>query len=303
MIALSIAAALAGGLGVPQQASPQTPPPPEAQATQLEEVVVVGQSLQQAVDRFVDTVVAPPAGRGPGRWDRKVCVGAVNMDREIAQPLIDRVSEIALEVGLEPGAPGCNPNILVIATDDGPGLATALTDARPRAFRPKYAGAARSSEALERFRTTDQAVRWWHVAIPTDADTGAIAVRMPGYDAPFVRVLSGRLTTEIENDLLRAFVIVDMERSAGATLQQLSDYVAMVALAQVDPDADVSAWPTVLNVFADNGAASGLTDWDMSYLRSLYEAELNQRNPDAQNNAVGSGMIRDRRAANGEASE
>ena len=301
MIAASMSLALTVLAALPQDASRQPPvAAPAVQATELEDVVVNGRSLSEAVDSFVNTVVAPPRGRGPARWDRKVCVGVVNLRRDAAQVMVDRVSEVALEIGLEIGEPGCNPNILVMATDNGTALATALVQAKPRAFRPSYSGAARSATVLSRFQTTDRPVRWWHVSIPTVADTGEVAVRLPGYGPPMIAGLGGRLRTEIQNDLRRAFIIVDVERSTGVTFQQLSDYVAMVAFAQIDPDADTSGFPTVLNLF-DGAATAELSDWDLSYLKALYAAELNQANPNAQLDAVGGIMVRDRQRAEPEA--
>lgn len=298
MIAASLAAVLTMLGSVPQdpvrQPSVSSTDDP---VTELEEVVVNGRTLSGAVDSFVNTVTASPRGAGPARWDRKVCVGVLNLKASTAQVMIDRVSDVALEIGLEIGEPGCSPNILVIATDNGSSLATALVEARPLAFRPPYAGAARSAAALDSFRTTDRPVRWWHVSLPTDEDTGAVAVRIPGYDAPMVNTLGGRLRTEVVNDLRRAFIIVDIPRSSDVTFQQLSDYVAMVAFAQIDPEADIAGFPTILNAFDDTDAAVGLTDWDMSYLKSLYGAVLNQRNAGSQRDAVGGIMLRDRRRA------
>lgn len=74
----------------------------------------------------------------------------------------------------------------------------------------------------------------------------------------------------------------------------------MVAFAQIDPDADTSSFPTILNLF-DGAATTELTDWDLSYLKALYDAELNQANPNAQLDAVGGIMVRDRQRAEPEA--
>lgn len=287
---------------VPAPAPQEQPAVPSLQETPVEEIEVVGQPLRRLVDTFVDAAVAPPVGRGPARWPRKVCVGVVNLQREAAQALVDRVSEVALELELEIGEPGCSPNILIVATDDGAGLASALVAERPLAFRPKFAGASRSERALERFQTSDAAVRWWHVSLPVVRDTGEPAVRLPGELPPMIPGGS-RLRTEVQNDLLRAYVIVDVDGPAALSLPQLADYVAMVAFAQINPDADLSAYPTVLNLFANPAVVQGMTDWDMAYLRSLYAAELNQRNPGAQNGAAGNIMFRDRLRAQEQATE
>jgi len=268
----------------------------DATPSQLEDVIVEGRKLRETVDRFVDDVVALPVGRGPARWNRRVCVGVVNLRRDAAQALADQVSSVAGRVGLEIGEPGCNPNILVIASDDGPALARALVTEKPLAFRPQYSGAARSSEALELFQTTPAAVRWWHVSMPVVRDTGEPGVRMPGFGAPMIPG-EGRLRSPLRNDLQRVFVILDMDDATGLTVEQLGDYVAMVALAQVDPEAETSSYDTVLNLFKATTPGLALTDWDVSYLTALYGSELNQRSANAQGGEISSLMLRDRAAA------
>lgn len=271
--------------------------------TAVEDIVVLGTPLREQVETFADTVVAPPHGRGPARWSARsgICVGVVNLQREAAQAMADRVSEVALELGLPVGEPGCSPNILIIATDDAPTLTAALVDRSPNAFRPPYSGSSRSRLQLRRFIESDAPVRWWHVSLPVNSETGGIAVRIPGYAPPQTGTMASRLTTVIQNDLRRAYVIIDIDQAEGVTFQQLADYVAMVAFAQIDPDADLSGFPTILNVFDNPNIAYGLSDWDQAYLGSLYDAELNQRNPTAQSGAVAALMFRERRRAEAEA--
>ncbi|HST92879.1 MAG TPA: hypothetical protein VLJ13_11850 [Brevundimonas sp.] len=285
---VGIAAVL--GLASPTfaQAPSQEPAP-----TELETVTVDGRRLSDTIERFVDDIVAPPVGRGPSRWHRKVCVGVANVRRDAAQVIIDRVSGIALEAGLEPAEPGCSPNILVIATSDGQAMARGLVEVRPRVFLPFYAGGSRSARALERFQATDAAVRWWHVGIPVMRDTGEAAVRLPGNPvAPRVREDGSRLTTRVQNTLMRAFIIIDLDRMDGVTFQQLGDYIGMVAMAQIDPDAETKPYDTILNLFAGPGTGQGMTAWDRAYLASLYGAELNQRAPRHQGGEIGRHMLR-----------
>jgi hypothetical protein len=269
----------------------------ETPETTVEDIVVLGTPLREQVETFADTVVAPPHGRGPARWSARsgICVGVVNLQREAAQAMADRVSEVALELGLPIGEPGCSPNVLIIATDDAPALTAALVDRSPNAFKPPYSGSSRSRLQLRRFIESDAPVRWWHVSVPVNSETGGIAVRIPGYEPPRTGTMASRLTTVIQNDLRRAYVIIDIDQAEGVSFQQLADYVAMVAFAQIDPDADLSAFPTILNVFNNPNIAFGLTDWDQAYLGSLYGAELNQRNATAQSGAVAALMFRERR--------
>lgn len=280
----------------------QSPLPPQAPpTTELEEVVVDGRTLRQTVDRFVDDIIAPPVGRGPARWDRKVCVGVANLRNDVAQGLVDQISFVALQVGLDVGDPGCSANILVVATSDGAAMARALVEARPGAFRPPYAGASGSRAAMERFQAGETAVRWWHVSVPVSNESGVVAVRVPGYDAPLISQDGSRLTTRIRNDLRRAFIILDLDLIGDATPQQLGGYIGMVALAQIDPEADTAAYDTILNLFGGTAQPGALTAWDLSYLKSLYDAELNQRAPSQQGGEVSSLMFRDLQSAEPEA--
>lgn len=266
----------------------------DAAPTVLEDIIVDGRRLDHAIDDFVADIVAPPVNRGPARWHRRVCVGAINFRADTAQALVDQVSAVAADAGLEIGEPGCPANVLIIGTDDGSALAGGLVERALRAFRPLYSGAARSSEALDRFVATDAPVRWWHVSLPVDRETGAAAVRLPGFSPPQLRG-EGLLRTPIRNDLLKVFIIVDVTGAAGVDVRRLGDYVGMVALAQIDPEADPSSYDTVLNLFDAPDRQRGLTAWDRSYLQALYGAELNARVATQQGGEVSSSMYRDLR--------
>jgi hypothetical protein len=265
--------------------------------TQLDDIVVERRALSEAVRQFVDDVIAAPLDRGPARWTRRLCVGVVNLRPEAAQVIADRVGLLAADTGLPVGQPGCGPNILVMATDDGLALAQAMMLSNPRIFRPGYAGATLGSVARERFRSTEDAIRWWHVSVPIETGHNTVAVRLPGRDAPLVQQDASRLTTRIRNDFAGVFIILDINRAAGLSFQQIGDYIGMVALAQIDPEADTRGNDTILNLFEDGRGVDAATDWDRSFLASLYAAELNQRQANAQGGEISSIMIRDREAA------
>jgi hypothetical protein len=272
-------------------------------SSRLDDIVVEGRPLSEAVRQFVDEVIAAPLDRGPARWTRRVCVGVVNLRPEAAQVIADRVGILAAETGLRVGEPGCGPNILVMATDNGTALAQAMVVSNPRIFRPGYAGATLGSVARRRFQLTEDAIRWWHVSVPIADGHNTIAVRLPGRDAPLVQQDASRLTTRIRNDLAGVFVILDINRAAGLSFQQIGDYIGMVALAQIDPEADTRGNDTILNLFEDGRAVDAATDWDRSFLASLYAAELNQRRANAQGGEISSIMIRDREAAQREGND
>lgn len=261
-------------------------------AIDLGDVTVSGRRLDEATQDFVREVGAPARGRGLARWRYGVCVGVANLQNDAAQYIADRVSTVAEDVGLKPGEPGCQPSVLIIVVADADAFTKQFVEMRPRLFIVGGGGMDRGYSALGRFKTNGQPVRWWTVSVPVDADTGVIATRLPGEDPPVVSSFASRLTTSVVDDTKRAYVIVDVDKITGVSLEQLSDYLAMVVLAQVDPDADTSGYSTILNVFHNPEQTQSLTDWDKAYLEGLYDANRTRSNQASHRNEIASSIIR-----------
>lgn len=276
------------------RSAPQTASQDPEAPTRLEDIEVTGRSLESLVRDFVNDVAAPVPRRNLARWNAPVCVGMspAFLGMETAQYIVDRVSTVAADVGLRTGAPGCTPNIIVAASDAPKGTAAAMIARNRLIFRPGGAGMEMGGARLRAFRDSDQPVRWWPVSIPTDSTTGARAVRLPAdcqepctmesmdtlNYAPSISLMSSsRISTQIVDDLMRVVVIVDANKVNGLTAQQLADYIAMVSLAQINPDADTSRYASILNVFEEPDYAASLTDWDLAYLRGVYGAQRNQK--------------------------
>lgn len=294
MIGITLAALLSIALPAEGYETVQDPvasvqAPTQGPATDLEDITVVGRPLERMIRDFVNEVAAPNRHRGIARWDSDICVGVANLTAEPRQFIVDRVSTIAEDVGLKPGAPGCAPNVIIIATDQPDVLAESLVKERRRAFRMGGSGMDRGGDALEDFVASDAPVRWWQLSMPTDSLTGERAIRMPGQCsnaclsvldvAPVLsRTSSSRLSTQIVDNIFRTIVILDIDKVSQVSAQQLADYVALVTLAQIDPTADTSGYASILNVFDDPESAPFLTSWDTAYLNGLYRAERTRAN-------------------------
>jgi hypothetical protein len=283
---------------VQQDPPVQDPPPQDPPATRVDDIIVDGRPLTTVAEEFVENVGEAPRGRGLARWNRAICVGAVNLRPEAAQPLIDHISAVAEDLGVRSGDVGCRPNVIVVFTDDPRAVAGAMVEADPRGFRLGGRTYHLSSDFRDDFLDGDRPVRWWTTSVPIDSETGQRATRLPGDvdadgnpAAPYIFSTSAsRLNSQVRDDLARIYVIVDVNRLNDVSPQQLADYLAFVALAQVDPRGDVSRQASVLNVFEDPASSPGFSDWDMAYLRALYRP--------------GAPMRTDRRAvANGVADE
>jgi hypothetical protein len=290
-------------------ADPASPPsaaqPPEG----VEEVVVRGQRMSEIdfdlsvyVQRFVTEVAAPALERGYARWQETVCVGVYLLQNDAAQYIIDRISLAVLDVGLEPGEPGCTPDVVIMFSTDAKMLAEYAIENQPALFRPygSAEGMTLGLDALDEFARSDRAVRWWHVSLPTDARSGDAAVVVPNgqrmaSDPAYPTIaVSGpsRLHGGIRDDLKRVVIVVDATKLTGTTWQQLADYLAVVSLAQIDPDTNPEAFDSILNLFNNPLAYSGLTDWDRAYLKALYSFDQ-ERMPTMQMGDLVSRMVRE----------
>lgn len=291
---------------------------PQSPATRLEDVEVTAEARTDMARTFVNRVAAPARGRGLGRW-LKICPGIANLDRAVAQPIVDRMAQRAADIGIEVEGPGCEANIIVVFTADAPAMTRALVEAEPRVFRGQGGGIDRGGAALRAFLASERPVRWWSLSVPIDSETGRRAVRVPGdrvggsvaprlaaalgcprphdcvgVGAPIIQSAGGasRLNSRIVDQLYKSIVIVDIDAVSGLNAAQLGDYLAMVSLAQVDPEAETGAFDTVLNLFADPQGVSGLTEWDASYLQALYGSQSRRRSAGAQADAVAAIMNR-----------
>jgi hypothetical protein len=195
--------------------------------------------------------------------------------------VIDQVATRADALDVTLGAPGCSPNLLIIFTTDSDRVARVLVDEYRRVLGYfSTDGATRGRSAMEDFAATPRAVRWWHVSNAAD-ESGAVAVNRTIGGPPAVSTSAGgsRIENPTHQTFTRAIIVVDSARVAGMRIDSLSDYISMAALAQLDPDADTSAYPTILNAFNDGSPGNAeltLTDWDVAYLEGLYASPSNR---------------------------
>ena len=252
-----------------------------------EEVIVRGRRLGELefdirpyIRDFLDEITLPARGRGYARWHRRVCVGVQNLENRPAQFIVDRVSSLALDVGLEPGEPGCNPQVIIIFSTDAKQMAAGMVENEPRVFRPiaGYAGMDRGLEGLDFFVESEAPVRWWDVSMPVDVRTGNPAIQSNNVSctrAPYCFPIfwvdgPSRVHSGVRDDLQYVIILVDVTKLNGTTWRQLGDYLAFVSLAQIDLNADPAEYDSILNLFSNPAAYSGLTDWDRQFIHALY---------------------------------
>jgi hypothetical protein len=310
-----IAAVVAAMMGIADAPRPQVQDPRGA-VSPLPEIVVEGRPVEAQARAFIGEIAAPSRGESLARWRGTLCIGAAGFDAEGGRFVVDRVAAVAAEMGIGPERDGCDPDVLILATSDGERTARATVDLEGSRFRPGGMGYSRTRAELADFIAADAPVRWWHTSIPIDARMDRRVRRLPtdgGYDdgpapvrldnVPQTIVPATLIGATTRQDLWAATIIVDFSRIGDVDYDQLADYIAFVALAQVDPEADTSGFPTVLNVFDDPASASGLTDWDRAYLRGLYGSDERVAGAQAREAEIRREMLRAREDAQATSSD
>lgn len=234
---------LAGFMSLAAAQPPPAPSDPE---------IVVRAQQEQAIRAFVAAVAEAGRTGQLARWDREICPTIVGIEQSQADFMALRIGEVAASLDLRARISGCRTTMLVVVTNDAAGLATHFARTWPITLRTD--GRAR----LNLFAATSRPVRWISV---TDLGGGALP--------------NSRLTQATDPHFRAMIVIVDARQLAGFGLGELSDYVAMVALANPRLAA-TRQQESILSMFdrpRPEGGRFILTGNDRSYLEGLYRTD------------------------------
>jgi hypothetical protein len=276
------------------------PLPALAQTTTAPDIVVTGVRPEQAQSFVTQLAIPAPTADQLPRWDNSICTSVAGMPARQGQFLADRIAQRAAAVGLQPGGPGCQANVAVFVTGESDTFARRLFEQDRDRFA--YFAANNVSTlgqgAMDDFLNTPRAVRWWYVSqtfgangisLAGDSSSGGMS------NAPIARATGTRLSGSTREDLSQVIIIIDASRVRGVQLAALSDYVAFIALAQVNPHASTTDYPTIMNLFsgaqANTGGPTSLTLWDTAFLDALYKTERNAVNPAVQQREIARRML------------
>ena len=249
----------------------------QTQATPLPDVSVTGApTTYEQTRQFVEEVSDRPLHTLTlSTWRRPICLQVVNMREEARSAILDQIERRAAEVGVTVAPTGCWPNVTILATSDGRFTATELVDAYRGRFQPNREYAQGDNRDLRLFAESEAAVRWWQVAALIDDVSGRILTVANHGIADQVDTTPEVFYGQNRRDaILTALVIVDLSKTSGVSDVAIGDYLSMVILADIDPEADAGPYPTILNLWRQGPTSGGMTAWDRAYLKALYQAEI-----------------------------
>jgi hypothetical protein len=266
-------------------------------AESLDQITVQAQrdreKLKHEVNAFVSTAIAQSHyDESLERWTyAPVCPLVAGLNKEQGEFILARLSQIAKTAGAPLAPEKCKPNFFVIVSSDPEPKLKQLAD--------RHNGEAFNYETgaqLKKFVETSRPIRVWYNAGTTSIDgvsmvsgfldTGSIHAKKfagPNGPEPVVNTLPSQYGSRLNaslvtRDILSVIVVVDATKVRELNVGQLSDYIGMIGLAQIDLDKDLGEAPTILSLFKRSAESRPLemTVWDRALLHALYSTP--QRN-------------------------
>jgi hypothetical protein len=287
----------------PQPKSASTPTPStdagSSKADRLPEVTIEArrQTLENGVHAFVDKLSHSSrfSDESIPRWTQPLCFLVSGLSRGYGEFVVARLSQVATAVGASLLKRGCaqySANFYVVFTSN-PAETLKYLHHRPALL---FHGDARPPQ-IQRFLNPPKSdvVRVWHNAEVTGRDGVPLSAgfstcaSIPGLMVN-CDTAGSRVTLSAVQAFTQTLVVVDSTRLQGIQLGQISDYVAMVGLVDVDVDANFGDAPSILRLFTDppNERPEALTEWDRAFLSALYHTD--QRSP-LQRGQIAASMV------------
>lgn len=247
------------------------------------------EELRLQVDQFVKTTVEQHAGESLARWNSQVCPLVAGLPRDQGEFILRRLSQSVRDAGAPLAPENCKANFFVLVSSQADQILEALRKKRPGLFDTHN-----GLGPLQHFLRTERPVRVWQNWQNAGDDAGGLIIAeafigisggasMGGSlgagssssamaNWPTATLPNSRLSRSVVRSISTAIIIVDLARITSGNLGQLSDYIAMVGLAEINLDRTIDSAPSVLRLFSNPGETplEGMSPWDQALLKSLY---------------------------------
>lgn len=237
-------------------------------------IIVTGTKLsKEAVRTFIRDVAVEAADGQLARWDDPICPRVQGLEANFNAYIEGTIVALAKEIGARVAEPGCKINLVVAFTSEPGDFIASIRNARSDLFDSM------TIPDRDKMAASGETVRTWNLIETKGADGANMIVMSDMAMGGLMNINAVRqyTTSSIQEttrqDIDATFITIDLEQIDGKTMQQISAYAAMLALAQVNASKPITAGPTILNLFhSPESAPADFTDWDIAYMRSLYDS-------------------------------
>jgi hypothetical protein len=235
--------------------------------------------LEREVNKFVSSTIVQPRNYDQSlwRWNDKVCPLVAGLNKEQGEFVLARLSEIAKTAGAPLGSETCKANLYVVVTPDPELLLKQWWHRDVDLFGGE------TGPIVKRFLETPLPIRVWYSAGTVGAD-GQFFVSLldatserakPTGQAPWVRIppeAATRLKLTATRNIFSVIVVVDSTKIRNISYGQLTDYIGLVGLAQINFEKQPGDVPTILRLFdsPEESRPTQMTVWDRALLHALY---------------------------------
>lgn len=292
------------GLGETPVAASSAPPPTSptqtaSAAPSVENVTVTGTKSREMVDTFVKSFVAPTRLTGKiARWESGICPRAVGQRPATAQYVSQHLKDIAAAVGAPVNTrESCTPNIEIVFTNTPQELLDNV-----RLHDADYLGYAESAAQREKLAMVTRPIQAWYTtqtrdlrgigsvdsgrsrgagtsmsnftSVPCSGCAGRNAAPIELGDARFANVSGNRVSDGVRSALYHVLIVVDPRKLPDQEIGPLADYIALLALSQLNSLDTCQQLPSIVNMLAPacERKPNSITEEDLAFLRGLYKA-------------------------------
>jgi hypothetical protein len=241
----------------------------------LPEVTVEAQqaALRQRVEVYVRGVTQNPGfsdSESLVRWNVPICLFAAGLTAEDLKAVSARLTQIIVSAGAPLAREPCKPNFVIIVTSEPDRVLEAWYARNKQLF---------GDATLPQVRhfldpSGSRSIRVWH-----NIDRGRVSTMRFGHFVPSNRhAESSPFVWNAVLNFFSVFAVVDTNLALHATLDQLTDYIAMAGLSNVDLDADIGSAPSILLLYVSSPTPpAGLSPWDAAFIKALYQSDQTSR--------------------------
>jgi len=260
-----------------------------------EDVTVNGlrQVPNTVIDTFVGALTAPARAGKIARWRTGVCPQTTGLAPKFAEYISWRVRDVARQIGAPVAADAaCKPNIHIVFIDQPQALLDGV-----RQKSPAYLGYYDNEAQADALARVTRPIQSWYITQTEDVHgalhfdshvTGGAMVEVPVFctappcsgsdkimlpSAQAYATTSTRLGDGLSSVFFHVLVVADPARLREHEVGAMADYIAMLALAEIDKPEICGALPSILNLLTPDCAQKpgAMTQGDAGFLRGLYK--------------------------------
>ncbi len=232
--------------------------------------------IKRQITKFVSGGVVTYFNDSLERWNQPICPLVAGLASKPAEFIRARVSQVARGSHAPLGAEHCNPNLVVVVTND-PDL---LIEKWYKRF-PGLFNTCNGLGPVKQFLHSRQPVRvFYNAKFASAGGPSAGDLILEGVNTPIpsdclsTTTVGTYLHRGRVHELTSVIIVVDGRQTTMINMGQLADYIAMIGLAQIRVQANTGTAPSILHLFQGSDPQPlGLSPWDEAFLHSLYTTE------------------------------